>query len=103
LLLIDVSNHKKITTYLGAKAVFTGKQGSHQQISLLVVGVLTTAANQISHLLLKASSERQEFKPWCYIPTLACISTKPFERGIFGVFHLYKLGLFTCPSESRTL
>jgi hypothetical protein len=76
----------------GAKAVFTGNKGSTKEIITLAV-VPTTAANQISHLLLKSKEKRQEFKPKV-LYTDTCPHNEAFWKGIFGTYLETKLGLF---------
>jgi hypothetical protein len=63
----------------GANAVFTGSKGSTKEIITLAI-VPTTAASQISHLLLQSKQKHKEFKPAVlYVPTLAH-TTKHFGK-----------------------
>jgi hypothetical protein len=77
----------------GAKAVFTGNKGSTKEIITLAI-VPTTAANQISHLLLQSREKRTMFEP-TVLYTDTCPHNDEFWKGIFGTYLLQtKLGLF---------
>jgi hypothetical protein len=92
---LDIPNNKHYNLP-GAKAVFTGNKGSTNEIIALAV-VPTTAASQISHLLLQSREMRKEFKP-VVVHTDTCPHNRPhnegFWKGIFGTYLETKLGLF---------
>jgi hypothetical protein len=76
-----------------AKAVFTGNKGSTNEITALAL-VPTTAAREISHLLLQSREKREEFIP-AVVYTDTCPHNEAFWKGIFGTYILEtKLGLF---------
>jgi hypothetical protein len=55
----------------GANAVFTGNKGTTEEIITLTL-VPTTAASQISHLLLQSKEKQKSFKPaviYIHLPT----------------------------------
>jgi hypothetical protein len=77
----------------GAKAIFTGNKGSTKEMFTLGI-VPTTAASQISHLLLQIREMRKEFKP-AVVYTDTCPHNEAFWKRIFGTYYLEtKLGLF---------
>ena len=76
----------------GAKAVFTGNKGSTKEIITLAI-VPTTAASQISHLLLQSKEKRKEFKP-AVLYTDTCPHNEAFWKDVFGTCLETKLGLF---------
>jgi hypothetical protein len=76
----------------GANAVFTGNKGTTKEIITLAI-VPTTAASQISHLLLQSREKRKEFKP-AVLYTDTCPHNEQFWKAIFGTYLETKLGLF---------
>jgi hypothetical protein len=97
LLLIDVSNHKKLQ-HLAQKAVFTGNKGS--QGDYHAGRGSDHGANQISHLLLKRESDKIQAGGVIYRHLPA--STKPFERHI-GTYLRPNLVSFTSSIGAWTL
>ena len=76
----------------GAKAIFTGINGRTKEILFLAI-VPTTAASDISHLLLQAIEKRIEFRPGI-VYTDTCPSNDKFWKEHFGEYVKTKLGLF---------
>jgi hypothetical protein len=100
---VDVSEDKKVAfdwtfqtiknyNLPGANAVFTGNKGSTKEIITLAI-VPTTAASQVSHLLLQSREKQNNFKP-AVLYTDTCPHNEAFWRGIFGTYLETKLGLF---------
>jgi hypothetical protein len=76
----------------GAKAVFTGNKGSTKEIITLAF-VPSTAASQISHLLIQSREKRNEFEP-AVLYTDTCRHNEKFWKLVFGTYLETKLGLF---------
>jgi hypothetical protein len=76
----------------GAKAVFIGNKGSTKEIITLAL-LLTTAASQISHMLLRSKEECKYFDPAVlYMDT--CPQNEEFWKDIFQTYLETKPGLF---------
>ena len=85
----SVKNYKNVP---GAKAIFTGNKGSTNEIVTLAM-VPTTAASQISHMLLQMIEKREQFNP-AVLYTDTCPHNEAFWKSIFGAALETKLGLF---------
>jgi hypothetical protein len=83
----------------GAKAVFTGNKGSTKEIITLAV-VLSTAASQMSHLLIQSREKRNEFEP-AVLCTDTCPHNETFWKLVFGTCLETKLGLFHLVHRTR--
>jgi hypothetical protein len=84
-----VKNYRNVP---GAKAIFTANKGSTNEILTLAM-VPTTAASQISHLLLQMIEKREQFDP-AVLYTDTCPHNEAFWKIIFGAALETKLGLF---------